>query len=137
MQKLKEITLSKVSRIIILLFLFNLCNCSGNKARNQMLIKLQGVYCLDKTTTNKIIVEYLNCDSIKLLLKSDYTYEFQPRQNKLIPFEGKWSLSNDIEVSNWIFETNSGLSQKNRFLGINLGSRNNVLDSQIMFTKCK
>ena len=102
-----------------------------------MLKSLPGTYCLS-ITNNKKILDYLDCDSLKLILNKDLTYEFSPKLNKLIGYEGTWSLSKDAEISYWVFKPKNGRVQYNRFLGVNLGSRDHVLDSFIHFTKdCK
>jgi hypothetical protein len=84
------------------------------------------------------MLDFLKCDSLKLILNSDFTYEFYPKLEKLKGFEGTWSLSKDAEISYWVFKTKNGRKQYNRFLGVNIGLREHVLDSLIRFTwDCK
>jgi hypothetical protein len=125
-----------VSTLTLLLCVW-LASCNTETTRQQMLKDTPGTYCLS-ANTNKQILDFLQCDSLKLILNSDLTYEFYPKLEKLNGFEGTWSLSKDAEISYWVFKTKNGRQQYNRFLGINLGSRDHVLDSLIRFTwDCK
>jgi hypothetical protein len=120
------------SLILVGCFTF-LANCNTERTRNNMLKDIPGVYCLSNNT-RKEILDYLQCDSLKLILKKDLTYEFFPKLEKLVEYEGTWTLSRDAEISYWVFTLKNGRKQYNRFLSINLGMRDNVLDSLIRFT---
>ena len=124
-----------IAKMFILIFCSQLLvSCNTASTRRKMLKSLPGTYCLS-FTNNKMILDYLDCDTLKLILNKDLTYEFSPKLEKLNGYEGTWTLSKDAEISYWVFKPKNGRVQNNRFLGVNLGSRDHVLDSFIHFTK--
>jgi hypothetical protein len=114
----------------------SLTSCNSACERQKALRDLPDTYCLNTITTDKAILKLISCDTLKLILHEDLTYEFIPKLKVLEGMDGKWSLSDDYEISYWVFKMKNGKTQYNRFLGVNFSDKEYRIDSLVKFTDC-
>ena len=122
-------------KCVFFILIFFIFGCRLNNEKDRALRELPNAYCLDTSRTEKNILKFIACDTLKLILKKDLTYEFYPKLEILKELEGEWNLSDDYEMSFWVFKMKNGKTQYNYLLGINLSDEKYSTDSMIRFDK--
>jgi hypothetical protein len=97
-----------------------LAGCQAKeKTTNTVAALPQARFTLDRVASDTGLLQQERIDSLYLVLDQDGSYHFEPRQNSLYPFEGRWKREHS---GFYEFELNNGEKQKNKNLFISLPS---------------
>jgi len=80
----------------------------------------QMTFVLNVATTDSLIIKRYQIDSIKLKFDVSGEYYFLNGPKSFNTYEGQWDLSDDDEISYYVFKMNNGQIQKNRTLSLEL-----------------
>ena len=76
-------------------------------------------YAIDTTKCDYVKFQKLGIKNLKLILKENGEYEFFPKYSILEGYDGKWDISNDAELSNYVFDCKNGTYEVTDLLNIN------------------
>ena len=79
-----------------------------------MINGLIGTYAIDTVKCDYKSASHFLPKNLRLVLSKDGNYYFVPRTVILDGYEGSWDLSDDWDISNYIFYCKNGERQENR-----------------------
>jgi hypothetical protein len=95
------------------------CKYSVNQERERMKEELSVIeFKLDTLRTDISILRKMGIDSLEIKLNKNGKYFLTPSYQALAGYDGEWDLSDDSEISYFIFKSRSGEYQKNRSLSL-------------------
>jgi hypothetical protein len=104
----------KLLYCIFLTFIFT--SCSNERAR--MIHGLSGEYAVDLDLSDSEIIESLSVDkNTHLILEENGTFHVKSTNTCLRSLRGEWTLSDDIEISYYVF-THNGKTYQTRVLAL-------------------
>ena len=88
-------------------------------------------FVVDTFLTTTAVIEKYKIDSLEIKLYENLNYYFINKPKFLAQYEGTWDLSDDKDISYFIFKMRNGQSQKSRTLSIKIG------DETVYFSKVR
>jgi hypothetical protein len=121
--------------LIICYVLCILCTACGEQQKPSPISASTAAtrYHLDTTCSDTAFIHKEQISALQLELGGDGNYRFEPKQNSLYPYEGKWETVKEDNKEYYRFTLNNGEVQKNDGLFILLPSVSN--ESKICFKK--